>query len=88
MKRFNDVDKSHERIELREANVSHNVDAPRDRHCWSGLQVVGQVTAMRDKEGLEHRDPILLPQRKAWPKPAPYDGPLALGGGKLAALGA
>ena len=47
MLRFSDVDKGHERIEVREAAVCHEVAALQDLHHWPGLQAVGKVTATR-----------------------------------------
>ena len=51
MFRFNDVDKGHGRIEIREATVCHDVDMLQDLHHWPGLQAVGKVTSTREIKG-------------------------------------
>ncbi len=50
-KRFNDVDKGHGRIEIREAAVCHDVGTLQDLHHRPGLQAVGRVTATRETKG-------------------------------------
>ena len=51
MIRFNDVDKGHRRIEIREATVCHDIDTLVDLHHWAGLQAVGKLTATREFKG-------------------------------------
>ena len=51
MSRFNDVDKGHGRIGVREATVCHDVDALQDLHRRPGLQAVGKVTSTREIKG-------------------------------------
>ncbi len=51
MIRFDDVDKGHGRIEIREATACHDIDTLVDLHHCPGLQAVGKLTATRETKG-------------------------------------
>ena len=89
MIRFNDVDKGHGRIEIREATVCHDVDTLVDLHHWPALQAVGKLTSSREIKGERSTETryFLLSERLARSGAVPQDGAGALGRGKLPPLG-